>query len=210
MIRLLSFCAVIALLAAPAYAADCNGEVLAAFEKQRTSKAFRVALEQKMPEGDVKMTIDYIPPAKMLQTVVSPAMPGEQQTMLVGDRAFAGLNGVWEELLPMYSQSVVAEVHTAVGEAPKNLGVFECLGRVRFEGKEFVGYRTKPDADAEKPAEGAVTRTIYVDAATGLPAYNVVGSGKQDDASAVKVVYSYPADVVIEAPEGAPVQKIPY
>ena len=138
----------LALAKSPSSAGDCSAEVLAAFEKQRTSRAFRIEMEQPSAEGGVKMTVDYIPPAKMLQTVVSPALPGEQRTMLVGERAFSGSNDYWEELLPQYSQSIAAEVKTAVGEAPRNPGSFECLGTVEFEGKAYTAYRTLPSAGA--------------------------------------------------------------
>src|SRR6476661_5065093 len=108
--------------AAPVYAADCTKDVAAAFEKQRTSKAFRVEFSQPTAEGEAQMTIDYLPPDRMLQTVTSPAMPGEQQTMLVGNRAFAGTSGNLEELLPQYTQSIEAEVKEAVVAPPKDLG----------------------------------------------------------------------------------------
>ncbi len=187
--------------------ADCKGEVLAAFEKQRTSKAFRVSMDQPTAEGDVKMTIDYIPPAKMLQTVVSPAMPGPQQTMLDGERAYSGSDGAWEELLPQFTQSIVAEVKTAVGEPARNPGEFECLGKVSYDGKDLVGYRTKPQSEDTGAGEG-VTRTVYIDPASGLPAYNIIASAKASETPVARVVYSYPGDIVIEAPAGAPVQKM--
>ena len=100
-------------LATPAFATDCTKDVLSAFEKQRASKAFRVEFSQPTAEGEVHMKIDYMPPNKMLQTVTSPAMPGEQQTMLVGDRAFAGTSGSFEELQPQYTQSIMAEMQQA-------------------------------------------------------------------------------------------------
>ena len=108
--------------AGPALAADCTTDVVAAFEKQRTSKAFRVEFSQPTAEGEAQMRIDYIPPDKMLQTVTSPAMPGEQQTMLVGDRAFSGTSGTFEELQPQFTQSIVAEVRTALAPAPQKPG----------------------------------------------------------------------------------------
>ena len=81
---------VIGLLAcAPAaWAEDCSKDVVAAMVKQRASKSFRVALTQGTAEGPVEMTVDYLPPDRMLQTVVGAHMPGKQQTMLVGGRAF--------------------------------------------------------------------------------------------------------------------------
>ena len=193
--------------ATPAFADDCSKEVLAAFEKQRTSKVFRVEFSQPSAEGDVHMIIDYMPPDKMLQTVTSPAMPGEQQTMLVGNRAYAGSGGAFEELLPQFTQSIVAEFAQAVGE-PKNLGAFECVGNSKVDGQDFVAYRL-----SEKAADGADTskvmaRTVYVDPATGKPAYNVIAALSGTAPPALKVKYSYPTDVEIVAPVNAPVQKL--
>ncbi len=202
-------CVSILSLIGPASAEDCTKDVVAAFEKQRTSKAFRVAMTQPSAEGPVDMTVDYIPPGKMLQTVKSPAMPGEQQTMLVGDRAFAGSSGAFEELLPQFTQSIVAEVHSAVGGPPQNLGRFECLGKTSFEGKDYTAFRST-DKDVKPGTEpGAVlARTIYVDIETGLPAYNVVGTVSGKEPPVMKATYSYPTDIVIEAPANAPVQKL--
>ena len=131
-------CLALLLIAAaqPAFASDCSKDVLAAFDKQRTSKVFRIEFSQPSAEGEVHMKIDYMPPDKMLQSVTSPAMPGEQQTMLVGNRAFAGTSGAFEELLPQYTQSIIAEFAEAVGE-PKNLGAFECLGNSKIDGQEM-------------------------------------------------------------------------
>jgi hypothetical protein len=203
------FCLVLLLLfaAGPALAEDCTKDVVAAFEKQRTSKAFRVELSQPTAEGEAKMTIDYMPPDKMLQTVASPSMPGEQQTMLVGNRAFAGTSGNFEELQPQFTQSIVAEVKTAIGGPPQNLGTFECLGAAKLDNRDLVAYRT-----ADKTAPGTdpakvIARTIYVDPATRLPAFNVVATLAGSDAPLMKVKYSYPADIEIIAPQNAPVQK---
>lgn len=192
-----------------AMADDCSKDVLAAVEKQRTSKAFRVAMTQGTAEGPVDMTVDYMPPDRMLQTVTGKHMPGPQQTMLVGGRAFAGTDGAYEELLPHFAQSIAAEFITAVGK-PTNVGQFECAGKQTFEGKEYLAYRaTDKDAKPGANPDETMARTIYVDEDTGLPAFNVVAavSGKGDPA--LKVTYSYPTDLVIEAPQGAPIQKMP-
>lgn len=206
MIRLtLAVCA-LALAGHAAHAADCSAEVLEAFKKQRTSKAFRVALTQPTLEGPVDMTVDYAPPDRMLQTVVGKHMPGEQQTMLVGDRAYAGSSGVFEELLPHLAQSVVSEFHDAIAVPPPNMGVFECLGKSTFEGRDVVGYRSV-DPDAAKNTPDSLARTIYVDGATGLPAFNLVGPRGGGGELAMKAVYSYPETIEIVAPANAPVQK---
>jgi len=194
-------------MAGPALADDCSKDVLAAFSKQRASKAFRVEFSQPTAEGEVHMKIDYMPPDKMLLTVESPAMPGEQQTMLVGNRAFAGSGGAFEELLPQFTQSIISEFNNAVG-APANLGTFECLGHAKVDGQDYLAFRT-----AEKVAPGADTskimaRTIYVNEATGKPAFNVIAALTGDAPPALKVKYSYPTDVEIIAPANAPVQKL--
>lgn len=192
-----------------ALAEDCSKDVLAAIVKQRTSKAFRVAMDQGTVEGPIKMTVDYMPPDRMLQTVTGAHMPGEQQTMLVGSRAFAGTSGSFEELLPHFTQSIVAEVHTAVSK-PENVGQFECLGKSTFEGKEYVGYRaTDKDAKPGADPKDVLARTIYVDPVSGLPAFNVVAPSGGKGAPVMKATYSYPEDIVIEAPQGAPIQKSP-
>jgi hypothetical protein len=196
-------------LTAPAAAADCSGEVVAAFQKQRTSKAFRVSMAQPTAEGDVEMTVDYMPPDRMLQTVKSPAMPGAQQTMLVGNRAFAGTEGAFEELLPQFTQSIMSEFNAAMGTTGKEIGSFECLGKAQYEGREYVIYRALDKvAPAGTPADKILARTIYVDPESGLPAYNVVATVSGGERPVIKAAYSYPADMVIEAPQGAPVQKL--
>ncbi len=189
--------------AQPALADDCAKDVVTAIEKQRASKAFRVSMTQSTAEGPVDMTVDYMPPDRMLQTVIGKHMPGEQQTMLVGSRAFAGTSGAYEELLPQFTQSIVAEVRAATGKVG-NVGTFECLGKVTYDGRELLAYRA---ADQAAKVDGDVlARTIYVDPTSGLPAYNVVApiSGKSE---AMKLSYSYPDGIVIEPPTGAPIQK---
>ncbi len=191
-----------------ASAEDCTKDVVAAFEKQRTSKAFRVAMVQPTAEGPAEMTVDYIPPGKMLQTVKSAAMAGIQQTMLVGSRAFAGSDGAFEELLPQFTQSIVAEVADALGSPGRSIGSFECAGKMTFDGKEQLAYRSLDKASQANTEPGKMlTRTIYVDPASGLPMYNVVATVSGMGEPVMKVTYSYPADVVIEAPVGAPIQK---
>lgn len=203
-----SLAGLVAFLPGIALADDCSKDVLAAVEKQRSSKAFRVSMTQGTVEGPVDMTVDYLPPDRMLQTVTAKHMAGPQQTMLVGKRAFAGSDGAYEELLPQFAQSVVSEMANAVGK-PDHMGTFECVGKQTVDGKEFLAYRAV-DKDAKPGAnpDETLARTIYVDPANGLPAYNIVAAVSGKGEPALKVTYSYPTDLVIEAPEGAPIQKI--
>jgi hypothetical protein len=204
------FCLALLLLTAagPAFAADCTKDVFTAFEKQRTSKAFRVEFSQPTAEGEVHMKIDYMPPDRMLQSVTSPAMPGEQQTMLVGDRAFAGTSGAFEELQPQFTQSIVAEFKQSVGGPPQNLGTFECLGNSKLDDHDFVAYRTVEKVPAGADTSKIMARTVYIDPTTGLPAYNVIAALSGGADPVLKIKYSYPTDVEIVAPANAPVQKL--
>jgi hypothetical protein len=193
--------------AMPALAEDCSAKVKAAFDKQREGKSYRVSMTQPTAEGPVEMTVDYILPDRMLQTVVAPHMPGEQQTLLVGNRAFSGSGGGFEELLPHFTQSVVSEFKSAVDPANQKFDNFECAGKATVDGKEYDAYRLLDKA--AKDPDNALSRTIYVDGATGLPAYNVVATKATAANPAMKASYTYPKDLVIEAPEGAPVQRRP-
>ncbi len=206
----LFFLAVLALtVTSPAFAAatDCSADVLAAIRKQLSLKAFRIEFSQATAEGEAHMRIDYMPPLKMLQTVTSPAMPGEQQTMLVDNRAFSGSGGSFEELQPQFTQSIIAEVAEALAR-PSKLEGYECLGTVKYEDQDFLGYRnedkTHPQADRSK----VLARTIYVDPKTGLPAYNVIAALGDGTKPLREVKYSYPTDINIVAPANAPVQKL--
>jgi hypothetical protein len=188
-------------------AEDCSKDVVTAIQKQRASKAFRIETTQPTAEGPVKMTVDYLPPDRMLQTVVGDHMPGEQQTMLVGDRAFAGSSGAYEELLPHFTQSIVGEMKRSIGPV-EGMADFACAVKETFEGKELLAYRAiDKAAPAGTSAADLLARTIYVDPTSGLPAFNVVAKGSGKGEVVMKVSYSYPTDIVIEAPQGAPVQK---
>ena len=61
-----------ALLLVPASVhAECKDEVLAALDKQRKSKTFRMETSMISENGPVAMTIDYIPPGRMHQVVTT-------------------------------------------------------------------------------------------------------------------------------------------
>lgn len=193
---------------AAALAEDCTKEVLGAFEKQRTSKAFRVATTQHTPDGPVDITVEYIPPSKMRQTMKGAKIPNGRQTLVDGERAFAAEGDIWEEMTPQFAQAAVNDVKVTLAPPDKAPGEFECAGKAQVDGKEYLGFRLKPTA-AAKPADGPqLFRTIFVDPASGLPALNIVAAENAIDKPASKVIYSYPADLDIQAPEGAPMQKM--
>jgi hypothetical protein len=204
-------CALTAMLAGPALADDaCRAEVAAAFNKQRASRAFTMTSELKSDVGQVQINVEYQPPDRMRQTIVS-ASQAPLETVLVGQRAYSRQGSAnWEELMPAVAQTIIAQVRAAVVDPPKDVGNFDCLGTTTLDGQEYVTYRSvEKHADAGA-ATGApmVHRTIYVDPKTGLPALNIV-SGDQPGSDVVfKGVYGYPASLEIEDHPGAPLVKM--
>jgi hypothetical protein len=93
--------------------------------------------------------------------------------------------------------------------------VFECLGRVEFDGTVYFGYRTRFDTvTVAVMAPGALSetgqqqlsrkppdwRTVLVDRESMLPAYDLVSQAYQLDNARHKVEYTYPIDIKIEPP----------
>lgn len=197
-------------LAAPlaaARAADCRAEVEAAFEKQRThTPGYHVEAEQFQDAGAVKISLDYVLPDRMSQKILPPHDKNAVETIAVSRWAWGNMGGGWEELQPQFAQSVVAHVSETLGKPVKAGGTFECLGKTTVDGRELIGYRSgaAPAAPAADGKEApAVTRTVYIDPATGLPAINMVGDAKEGGKLWAKSVFSYPADLKVEAPVAA-------
>jgi hypothetical protein len=186
------------------FAADCTTDVVAAFEKQRTSKAFRVEFSQPTAESEAQMRIDYIQPDKMLQTVTSPAMPGElgRRPGLFGDERH------FRRTTAPFTQSIVAEERTVLAPTPQKPGNFECLGPTKFDNGDLVAYRTAEKIPTGTDPAKVMARTIYVDPATGLPAFNIGAASAGTADPVMKVKYSYLTDIEIAAPQNAPAQKL--
>lgn len=183
--------------------ADCTGEVTAAFDKQRKAPAFRMAADMTAENGLTKMTVEYLPPDRMRQTVERADLPAPLETLAVGNRAWGNQGGGYEELQPQFAQAVISGVRQTLVDPPQKMPTFTCLGKTTFEGKSYIGYRT--EAPAGTPADKIVDRTIYVDPDSGLPAVNLVAKREPGAKPVFKGVYTYPTDIVIEAIEGAPV-----
>jgi hypothetical protein len=97
--------------------------------------------------------------------------------------------------------------------------VFECLGRVEFEGTVYLGYRlrfdrvefvmaaprasseTKQEELSRKPQDKPQEwRTVFVDRESMLPAYDLVSHEYQLNNPRDKVQYTYPDNIKIEPP----------
>ena len=204
------FCALAAVLAGPALADEkCRGEVAAAFNKQRTFRAFAMTTELKTPSGMVEIKTEYQPPDRMRQTVTA---PGQEplETVLYGQRAYSRQGTKWEELMPALAQTIIAQVRAATIDPPKEVGNFDCMGATTLDGKEYLAYRSvEKQADAGA-ATGApqLHRTIYLDPKTGLPALNIVAGGGPNAETVFKATYDYPEKIEIEDHPDAPLVKM--
>ncbi|MFN3868900.1 MAG: hypothetical protein ACK4MF_07545 [Hyphomicrobiaceae bacterium] len=187
-------------------AEDCRSAVEAAFLKQRQQKAFRFAAEMPGEGGVTRMTIDYVLPDRMHQKVEAPGQPAPVETIAIARWAWGTQGGGWEELQPQFAQSITAHVHDALVAPPKLTGGFACLGKSNRDGAEVLGYRSLPEAGAEAAPAGQpeLARTIYVDAASGLPVANVVAAIKDGTPPVFDGRYSYSGDIKVEAPIGEP------
>ena len=193
--------------AVPASAEDCTKAVQAAFEKQRLSAGYRVQSKSPSDRGDIETTTLFVRPDKMHNKVVVPGEPGALETIAIGRWAWASHGMGFQELQPQFAQSITFDVDAALNRPSASTEPFACLGTVARDGKEFVAYRTEPKASpgaAVGPDNPALARTIFVDAATGLPALSIVSEPKTDAKSIVSAAYSYPADIKIEAPDAVP------
>lgn len=184
------------LMSSSAGACDAKAEVEAAFLKQlQRVKGWRSESHSRGASGfDQTEIFDFLPPDRMYRKVIGAET---LESIGIGKWAWSNLGGTgWSELQPQMAQMAVARLRMAFtpAKAPDDTS---CLGKVAFEGKDYFAYQTKP----EKTDEGVVlARTIYVDEATGLPAFNVIGAPDRSGEPLVKLSYSYPDDISIEKP----------
>jgi hypothetical protein len=182
-------------------AAACDGksDVEAAFTKQQKSPAWRTVVVSQGEAGAQEQTFEYIPPDRMHRKIVISGEQAPIETIGIGRWAWSNEGGGWNELQPQFAKMVANHIEQSVATPPKVSTEFTCLGTVSYEGKDYLGYRTIP----EKGNDGIeLARTIYIDAATGLPAFNIIGAVKNGATPLLKESYTYPTDLVIEKPAG--------
>jgi hypothetical protein len=187
---------------APAFAGpNCAADVVAAVTKQHAQAAYRVEVSSPFKSDGASEVVDYLPPTKMYRRIKSPDQDFEIETIGFGNRAWSREGAGWFELKPHIASMVENHLRDTFGAAPAITSQFNCLGTVKFEGKDYVGYQTQP----EKVEGGdTIARTIYADPATGLPAFNIVGDATGAKPAMVREAYSYPKDIEIDIPENAP------
>lgn len=164
--------------------------------------------------GLVTMTIDYALPNRMRQVVSSTIQPNPVETILIGREGWTREEGQpWQPLEREIADAMAAQMQETVGEKPEGtLSEFECLGKQPIAGKEYLTYRGEVDhpgtqnvsqeAAAPKSPDRPI-RLIIVDPTTGLPARSVYGRADQLDHPIFEAMYTYPADIKIDAPQVA-------
>lgn len=195
--RVLSLCA-LAFAATPAFADDkCKGEVEAAFVKQRAQPAFRTVATAQTLNGPLIRTIDFVAPDAIYNKIESPTEEAPVETIGIGKWAWANTEGGWDEQ-PPHNAQVVAQEREAYKVPPKAAADFSCLGKVKYDNKDYVGYGTAVAKDTDGMD---VVTTVYISPDTGLPAYYVTKSAKSDGPAKFVAAYSYEG-ITITPPTG--------
>jgi len=205
---------------------NCRGEVAAAFERLSTSgQPYRK--ETVIVGGDHQPfheTSEFLPPDRMRQ-ITNNGIPGDGtvEIIRVGARAWSNEKEGWLEWGPGLAQLIYsagmdfsARPDLAV---PANT-VFECLGRVKFQGTAYLGYRARFDQAIAVPVARNTPlsetkqqelsrtlqqmpqewRTVFIDPQSTLPAHDLVAQENQLDSPRRKVQYTYPNSIKIEPP----------
>ncbi len=186
--------------AVPALADEkCSSEVAAAFAKQAEAPKMRTIMVHPGGEGTVTRTISLVRPDRIHVITDAPhEQAGHMETISIGKWAWGSeSDGSWSEHKPNVAKVIEMDVQKMSAPAAVSAN-FTCLGPQNYEGKDYVGYR----ADPGKGDDGVeLAATIYVDAATGRPAYNIVAPTAGGNPR-LKASYSYGDDISVEVPEG--------
>jgi hypothetical protein len=207
--RMLTALTLLIAASAAAEAGTCKDEVAAALERQRKTSAFRMETKMLSPEGIVDMTVEYVLPDRMRQVVSSTADPDPVETVRVGHFAWSRRKGEpWTPLNPQLTGALISQMENSVGTPEGTLGEFECLGKKPFGDKQFLAYQGENEKPGEKKQTAAKpklpdrpVRVIFVDPTTGLPMRSVFARANKLEKPIFEARYSYPADIMIEAPK---------
>lgn len=204
-VRMSMICVLLSSLAAPAAMAqeaskNCGKEVTAAFDKQRTSKGWKADVVSKTAAGVQTQSFTYVPPSSMYRKVEA---PGNQsvETIGIGTYAWFDEGHGWYEMQPQFALIVTKHLRSVFAPEKKDSPSYICLGDVTYGGKAYKGYHTPPGTDGDTTG---LTRTIYIDPQTGLPAFNLISKVGEESDPNVRQAYSYPDNLKVEAPVGAP------
>jgi hypothetical protein len=203
---------------------DCRDEVAAAFERRKTSgRPYREETTVTTDRRTFHETVEFVPPDQMRLSNNSIWIMNEYY-IRIGQRAWANWTPFpwgWREEYadPRFIQMKLraSDDFAAVLNVPPK--VYECLGRVEFEGTAYLGYRArrerriitfapngalsetrKRELDRKLEQMPQEWRTIFVDPESRLPAYELVAQENQLGNPSSKVRYTYPNNIDIEPP----------
>jgi hypothetical protein len=184
--------------------AACREDVLAAYEKQRSAGQLRMQTSMVSEQGPISMTVDYILPDRMHQRVTNKLTQQTRETILVGPRAWVSDDGkTWKELSVEQAAEVAEGVRESIGAPPTEFVTFDCLGRTKLDGKEYIGYSVDEAKGRQipgQPVKDPPVRILFVDPETGLPARTIVAVPDRIEKPFFRADYSYPQDLRIEPP----------
>lgn len=178
--------------------ADCKQDVADAFEKQRKLSAFRLETRMINERGPVKMTVDYVLPDRMHQTVKAVIDPAATETILIGKQAWVSKGQGWQQLPAEGALQVAEAMQQSVVKGEEEQPKFDCLGYVNVDGKKLQAYEAMEDKAA--PPNQPV-RMIYIDPITGLPVRSIVAQKNKLDRPFFRQDYTYSLDIKVEPPE---------
>ena len=182
----------------------CREEVSAALQKLRKSSWFRMDSNMLTENGPTNMTVEYVLPDKMHQTVTVVTTKQTSEVILVGKQAWGNEGKGWQVLPETIMQQVASQMAENVIEQQGDVGNYSCKGRTKFEGRDVIGYKLEDDpAKGTEGPKNEAFRMFYVDAMTGLPVSNVLLTIGREDKPFFKTSYSFPLDLKIEAPKDA-------
>jgi hypothetical protein len=205
----------------------CRDELAAAFERLKTlpyRKAVTSDLSGHPSVGDRIIfggTAEFLPPDRMREirrTTTNGVAGWTEETIRVGQRAWSNWGGFfwgWREWDPILMPRLLLADIPVPADA-----VFECLGRVEFEGTAYLGCRTRVARAIAVivPRDGALSdarqreleqelqqmpqewRTVFVDLQSALSAHDLAAQENQLDNPSRKVRYTYPNNIKIEPP----------
>ena len=125
---------------APALADDCTSAVTAAFEKLRTSKAFRMETKITNAQGRLNLTVDFMPPDRMHQKVRLDDQAQEMELIVIGEKAWSNQGQGWVALPENFSTEVAKQVKATMAGATKTEAKYDCGVEEAIEGRPAVAY----------------------------------------------------------------------
>jgi hypothetical protein len=203
---------------------DCRDEVAAAFERLKTSgRPYREETTATTDRWTFREIVEFVPPDQMRLSNNRIWIMNEYY-IRIGQRAWSNWSPFpwgWSEEYPdpRFAQMKLRTIDdiAAVPNVPPP--VYECLGRVEFEGAAYLGYRArlerriiafasngalsesrKQELERELEQMPQEWRTVFVDPESRLPAYKLVAQKNQLGNPSSKVQYTYPNNINIEPP----------